>query len=135
MANRVRDGRKEALWREVLRRQETAGVSVREFCRREGVAESNFYAWRRTIAQRDGVRGARKRPVGAKRVAKARRSKKADAKEAVPAFVRVVAGELVGNRPDIVLELRGGRRLRLDGATSPERLASIVWALESEGAA
>jgi len=135
VANRVRDGRKEAAWRGVLRRQETTGVSVREFCRREGIGESNFYAWRRTIAERDGVSGARKKSSGAKRVAKTRRSKRAGAKDAVPTFVPIACGELVAVRPDIVLELRGGRRLRLDGATSPERLASIVWALESEGAA
>ena len=53
MANRIRDARREASWRAALRRQVTGGLSVREFCRREKLAESNFYAWRRTIARRD----------------------------------------------------------------------------------
>lgn len=112
MANRVRDGRKDAFWRGVLRRQEKSGVSVREFCRQEGIGESNFYAWRQAIAQRD-------------------------TKEVVPAFVPIVSRGVFGGSGEIVLELGGGRRLRFDAETSVERVAAIVRALknESEGAA
>ena len=124
MANRLRDVGKEAFWRDVLRRYERSGESVRAFCRQEGLAEPNFYAWRRTIAQR----GARKPAAKVKR-------KKAVASEAVPAFVPIVPSGAFSDRADIVLELGGGRQLRFDGETSPERLASIVRALESEAAA
>lgn len=33
-------------WREALRRFDAAGVTVGEFCKREGVAESSFHRWR-----------------------------------------------------------------------------------------
>ncbi|MBX9653616.1 hypothetical protein K2Y11_08370 [bacterium] len=53
MANTWRDEAKERLWRERLTRQGSSDLTVREFCQREGVMESSFYAWRRTIAERD----------------------------------------------------------------------------------
>ena len=33
-------------WREVLRRFDAAGVTVGEFCKREGVGQSSFHRWR-----------------------------------------------------------------------------------------
>ena len=52
MARRQRDPAKEAFWRKALQRFVSSGLSVREFCKREQVTESAFYAWRRTIGQR-----------------------------------------------------------------------------------
>ena len=37
-------------WRLRLRRQTTGGLSIPEFCRREGVSTASFYAWRRRLA-------------------------------------------------------------------------------------
>ncbi len=56
MANKQYDGDKEQYWRDVLRRQAGSGLSVAEFCRGEGLSQPSFYAWRRTISQRDGRR-------------------------------------------------------------------------------
>ena len=53
MANRSRDAGREGFWRATLKRQAASGLSVRAFCRQHNLAESNFYAWRRTIAERD----------------------------------------------------------------------------------
>jgi hypothetical protein len=50
---RERDLAKEAGWREVFARFAASGLAVREFCRREQLVEPTFYAWRRTIAERD----------------------------------------------------------------------------------
>lgn len=62
MANRNRDAGRERFWRSTLTRQAASGLSVRAFCRQEELAESAFYAWRRTIAQRDREQeGAQKR--------------------------------------------------------------------------
>jgi len=137
MANRLRDVEKEAFWRDVVRRHEGSGSNVREFCRREGLAESNFYAWRRTIAQRDARKSGGKRNGKAMAAARSSRKPKAASrsaakpKKATPTFVPVVAtGPRRGT--DIVLELGGGRRLRLDVETSARRLAEIVRAIESE---
>ena len=61
MANARRDAAKERRWREALERFRASGQSVREFCRRERLAESAFYAWRRTIGARDVAGGARRK--------------------------------------------------------------------------
>jgi hypothetical protein len=37
-------------WREVLRRFDAAGVTVGEFCQREGVSDSSFHRWRARLA-------------------------------------------------------------------------------------
>lgn len=53
MARSERDPQREQYWRDTLARFGTSGLSVREFCRREKLGEPLFYAWRRTIAERD----------------------------------------------------------------------------------
>ena len=56
MAQHQRDSAKEASWRGALQRFISSGLSVREFCRREQLTESSFYAWRRSIGERDTKR-------------------------------------------------------------------------------
>ena len=46
---------KEEFWRFVLSQWIESGLSVRDFCRQEGLSEPSFYAWRRKIADRDAV--------------------------------------------------------------------------------
>jgi transposase len=53
-----RDRGKERFWRRAVRQWRSSGLSIRDFCRQEGLAEGNFYAWRRTIAQRDAEKVA-----------------------------------------------------------------------------
>jgi transposase-like protein len=40
-------------WREIVRKQQEGGLSVRAYCRQAGVEESAFYWWRRELARRD----------------------------------------------------------------------------------
>lgn len=118
MASSIRDSNREKVWRQVLARQAKSGLTVRQFCRREGLHESAFYFWRRMIQQRDAVRqGSRQCRAdrgGCKR----------------PAFVPLVVD---GMQPaaGITIELRGGRSLRLSGSFPVERLAALVHALET----
>ena len=49
MAKSPRDPAKEVFWREALQRFAASGLSIREFCQREQLTESAFYAWRRTL--------------------------------------------------------------------------------------
>ncbi|HVX90765.1 MAG TPA: transposase [Candidatus Paceibacterota bacterium] len=37
-------------WRAVLRRFEESGLSVREFCEREGLGQASFYRWRKRLS-------------------------------------------------------------------------------------
>jgi transposase-like protein len=48
-------GDKERFWRGLLRQWRRSGSSVRGFCREHGLSEPSFYAWRRTLAERDAA--------------------------------------------------------------------------------
>ena len=53
MARWQRDGAKERTWRRHVSRWQRSGLSIRAYCAAEGLAEGNFHAWRRTLAERD----------------------------------------------------------------------------------
>jgi hypothetical protein len=53
---------KERFWRRLVRQWRSSGLSIRDFCAEQQIAEANFYAWRRTISQRD-AQAARFVPV------------------------------------------------------------------------
>ena len=59
---RPRDWRREQQWRQWIQRWQRSGLSVSAFCDRHGLASPSFYAWRRTLAQRD-VEAVRFAPV------------------------------------------------------------------------
>ena len=109
MARRQRDPAKEAFWRDVLRRFAASGLSVRAFCKRERLTESAFYAWRRTIGERN------------------------DAANSGPAFVPAVMTTQLCSESSIAIELAGGCVLRLAGPSSTEQLADLVIALQTRG--
>ena len=48
-----RDPRKEQFWRRMLRQWQRSGLSVRAFCDQQGLSQPSFYAWRRTLGERD----------------------------------------------------------------------------------
>lgn len=123
------DPGREARWRAVLARHGKSGLSVRAFCEREGVPESAFYAWRRTIQQRDA---ARHPAVGARDAAarEARPSTSGARLTAAPAFVPLVLRTSDAAEGQVVVELRGGRVLRLPITLPPGQLAAIVHAIE-----
>jgi len=109
MANRQRDGVTEVFWRKAVQRCATSGLSARAFCRREQLTESAFYAWRRTIAQRDGTENAR------------------------PSFVSAVVVEEPMGDASITIELAGGCVLKFTGPNATAQLADLVIALQSRG--
>ena len=55
---RVANPKLASLWRERVERQRRSGLSILEYCRREGVSAANFHAWKRRL------RGSRPRVVG-----------------------------------------------------------------------
>jgi len=56
MAKNKRSVEKEAFWRNVLRQHQKSELSIRGFCRRKGISEPAFYAWRKEIRKRDAER-------------------------------------------------------------------------------
>lgn len=109
MAKSQRDPAKEESWRNTLQRFAASGLSVREFCQREQLTESAFFAWRRTIGERDETGDSR------------------------PAFVPAVMAGESPNETSITIELTGGCVLRFSGPLAIEQLADLIVALQSRG--
>ena len=111
MAKHERDVAKERHWRDILARQVSSGLCVRSFCQQEQLAESAFYAWRRTIRERDGA---------------------AQPASLTPKFVPAVIAPNA-EREAFTLTLTGGYVLHMPGI-SIERLAELLLALDALGA-
>jgi hypothetical protein len=81
MGRRVRDGAKERLWREAVRRQRASGLTIRAFCRGEGLSEQGFHWWRRELGRRASQprEDSRRRTQRAKPAAKRRSARRVDA--------------------------------------------------------
>jgi hypothetical protein len=136
-----RDAEKERFWREVIRRQERSGRSVRGFCRDEALSEPSFHAWRRELKQRDDKRQAERAQRDGKRQAE---QAQRDGKRQIglsqrrparrPAFVAVqlVAGTGLMTAGAIELALPNGAVLKLPPNIEPATVASIINAWERE---
>ena len=64
-----RHGGKERFWRHLLRQWRRSGRTVRDFCAEQAVSVPSFYAWRRTIADRDQQASGTSSPAGEDRAA------------------------------------------------------------------
>jgi hypothetical protein len=53
MARWQRDVGKEQAWRRHIAAWQRSGLTIRDYCAAEGLAEHNFHAWRKTLAERD----------------------------------------------------------------------------------
>jgi transposase-like protein len=114
MAANQRNLAREAHWRDILKRHAASKLSIRAFCKQEGIREPNFYAWRRTIRERDSqtVRG--------------------DVEANVPPFVPLnVTQNLAFSEPSTISIELEQCIVRLDASTSAVRIAELVRALES----
>jgi transposase len=109
MAQATWDLGRESHWRQVLARWRRSGLSVRAFCRAEGVNEPQFYWWRRKLGQ-------------------------VEPKE--PAFVPVHVVTDPADEPatrGIEVVLANGRCLRVGPGFDPHTLVTLVDLLEARG--
>jgi hypothetical protein len=61
---RVANPQLASLWRERVERQRRSGLSILEFCRREGFSAGSFHAWKRRLhASRSNVESKSKKRV------------------------------------------------------------------------
>jgi hypothetical protein len=113
MARGQRDPKRERFWRDALRRHKRSGLTARAFCAEEQLAETAFHAWRRTVRERD-----------------AERHQAPPAKPA-PAFVPVAVRQPdLADHGHLVIDLRGGRSVRLPASMPVEQVARLVHAIE-----
>ena len=121
MSKREQRVEKEQYWRLVLDEFGSSGQSVREFCKREGLREPSFYAWRKEIRRRDeDVASAKlnhRRGLG--------RSKAAQDQFAAPALVEVVTRPAAAT-PGIEIETPSGFTIRLGEQVDRELMTSVL---------
>jgi transposase-like protein len=122
---RVNDpGPRELEWRDALRRYVESGLTVRDFCRRERLAESLFYYWKREIARRDlGL----KAPTRNGR-AKPRRPRHAATKHG---FVPLNVCRVELTHAPLELVLTDGRCVRIGGDFDESVLKKLLGTLEA----
>ena len=121
-----RDPAKEQYWRQMVRRWEDSGLSVRHFCNRFALLEHSFYAWRRVLTQRDHEAGASAVRPGA--------SGRVETPPEMPRFVpvRVIADAPAGSppAPGIEVVLASGTLIRVPRGVDRQTLADVIAALE-----
>jgi hypothetical protein len=108
-----RDKSKEAYWQQKLHEHSQSGLSIRAFCRREKLAETAFYFWRREIARR-----------------RVERRSKSPRQDALFVPVQVTASAPAVSGP-IEIELVRGRRIHLTPPVDKEALSDILAVLEA----
>jgi transposase len=107
------DARKARYWQQMLGEAARSGLSIREFCRRRRLKESQFYWWQHRLR--------RVRPEGA--------TAKPGAPEGVARFA-LVSEEAEASAVGIELVLGDGRKLRIRQGVDEATLRSVLAALE-----
>lgn len=107
---RIADPALQTLWRRRLRRQPDSGLTIQQFCKREGVSTASFHAWKRRFALIDAFPTALSNP---------------------PAFVRVVAPAIHGPQPGgdvplVTIQLANGGQVLLPVAAGIEFVREVV---------
>lgn len=72
-----RDRVREEFWRAAVRRRESEGLTVREFCRRQRLQESTYHFWRRELKRRDAEAAASSQGQQTVEFGRAKRNKSA----------------------------------------------------------
>jgi hypothetical protein len=98
----VRQRRSESVWREIVARQEQSGLTVTEFCEREGLKAASLYGWRGRLRQ-----GGRRRE-GIPEI-----SSRARAEKSSEEFIDLGAIGASRGRFEVRLDLGGGVLLQL----------------------
>jgi transposase len=103
------------VWRERVTAQQNSGLSIRRWCRDNGLREHSFYWWRARLGMSPAAPKPRRRVTPGKPVEFAR--------------VEVEPPVLSGVEP-IRLTLIGGREVTLPASMPVERIARLLRAME-----
>jgi transposase len=118
-----RDPAREKFWRRTIRRQQCSGLTVRDFCGREGLKDWTFRWWRQELVRRD------RHPPAA-----LRSDQEGESTEAAPAFLPVHVVDLgaVSPRPapPIEIVLPTGLVVRAPSGFDPRTLGEVLAVLE-----
>ena len=109
----------ESRWRELVSRQASSGMSVREFCVTEGISEPSFYSWRRRLREPSTDGGVEEREEETRRRA-----------AAAGAFVPV---KLLETQSSLEILHPLGYRIQVTGDVDSVALRRVVEALDERG--
>ena len=128
MARWERDRGKERYWRRLLRQWQRSGQEVRAYCVEHGVSEPSFYAWRRTIQERDRQAERRSRPRRRRAGGQVQGSgAHAGSAPRRPAFVPVT---ITAPAPALEVVLHDGRVLRIPAGFDATTLRQLLAVLD-----
>jgi transposase len=116
MGRKGRDETKADQWRKRITEALRSGLSVREFCRRQGVPEAQFYSWRRKLSDRKGRQVRRRRPAVTK---------------VGQTFALVTDGTGALEQIGVELVWADGRRLRIGPGVDEATLRTVLAVVES----
>jgi len=114
-----RDLSKQRLWRARVAPWRRSGLSVREFCRREGLSEQAFYSWRRELTRRE---------LSEAPAAGSTRQRAVQAASLVP--LQIVTPHPIGQATAIEIVLPRGRRVRVRPGFDRDTLQAVLDLLE-----
>jgi len=126
-----RDRAKEWYWRRLLRQWRRSGASVRDFCGEHRLSEPCFYAWRRTIVDRDREAAALRRRSGSGREARLE-GPDGQRRSGTPAFVPV---RLLPTPAVLEVVLERGCVVRVPVGFDAATLRQLLAVLGAEAAA
>jgi hypothetical protein len=113
MSRRERDVEKARYWERTMREAARSGMSIREFCRRRRLRESQFYWWQRKL-----------------KAGRKERSLRRPGTHGGAASFALVSDEAGATNAGIELVLGDGRRLRIREGVDEETLRAVLAALE-----
>jgi hypothetical protein len=123
-----RSTEKERFWRDVFRHQPRSGLSIRGFCRREGLSEPSYHAWKRTLAER--AASARQRSGGSIQRVRVRRA--AGHGKPTTTFVPLSIGPASGpSAMPVEIFLPSGVRIGVSPAADARLLGDVLRALDN----
>ncbi len=138
MAQRTwpRDVAKERFWRKVIGDHAGSGLSVKAYCRKRGVSEASFFAWRRELAHRDvELRQPSNAPQSlvSKRTRQTSQQNEMTERRAPPlwAQLHVTPGEASSREATIEIVLPVGVRVLVSEGTSRQALIDVFAVLET----
>jgi transposase len=114
MNARNHDVEKQRYWQRTIAEAARSGMSIREFCRRRRLRESQFYWWQRKLKARRQERNKPTSSGGA-------------------ASFALVSEDGASMPAGLELVLRDGRRLRISQGVQEETLRAVLAAMESSG--
>ena len=100
-------------WQMVLETFKSSGLSVRQFCQKEGLSEPSFYSWRKKLAQADDAETDKQEKLSSS------------------AFIEVSIPK--NNPAALELVLNSGNTLRISSGADSTTLNDVISVLQQVG--